>query len=321
MNKKELLNQLQKSINSGDVTKEEIINELSIHSKFDQSNTKDGFQITKVLYILGGIVVVVGIILLISQVWGQLGSFGRVGITFGVGVCFNILSLFLLKDGANKSMGAVYSCIGGLLIPIGLFVLINEFQAGGVLRMASFVAVAVSYAVLSRVYKYFTLSLFAVVHATVAIYLLLYHVNEVVLGEVYGLNTSYNYLTILVGISYLLLSLVFAKDWNSKLVPLLNFFGVTAFLGGAFSLVFNSPMWQLTFVAMLIASFILSVHMKSKAILIVSNAFVVFFISYISSEYFASSVLGWPLTLVILGSLFIGLGYGSVLINKKYIKK
>jgi hypothetical protein len=115
MNKKEVLDELKKSINSGDLTKEEILGELSIHGKFDQSNTKDGFQITKVLYILGGIVVVAGIILLISQVWGQLGSFGKVGITFGVGVCFNILSLFLINSIELRKLFLQSSIFFGLL--------------------------------------------------------------------------------------------------------------------------------------------------------------------------------------------------------------
>ena len=63
----------------------------------------------------------------------------------------------------------------------------------------------------------------------------------------------------------------------------------------------------------------LSVYMKSRSVLIASTLFLVAHVVYITSEYFADS-LGWPISLVLLGFVFIGLGYGSVTINKKYIK-
>jgi uncharacterized integral membrane protein len=53
--------------------------------------------------------------------------------------------------------------------------------------------------------------------------------------------------------------------------------------------------------------------------LALSTIFLLAHVSFITSEYFADS-LGWPITLVILGFVFIGLAYFSVTINKKYIK-
>jgi len=58
--------------------------------------------------------------------------------------------------------------------------------------------------------------------------------------------------------------------------------------------------------------------MRSRSILVMSTLFLIAHVSYITGEYFADS-LGWPISLVILGFVFIGLGYVSISVNKKYI--
>jgi hypothetical protein len=50
-----------------------------------------------------------------------------------------------------------------------------------------------------------------------------------------------------------------------------------------------------------------------------STGFLIAHVTFITGEYFADS-MGWPISLVILGLVFIGLGYASITINKKFIK-
>ena len=63
----------------------------------------------------------------------------------------------------------------------------------------------------------------------------------------------------------------------------------------------------------------MSVYLKSKIILLMSTIFLIVHVSYITGEYFADS-LGWPVVLVLLGFVFMGLGYASIIINNRYIK-
>ena len=60
--------------------------------------------------------------------------------------------------------------------------------------------------------------------------------------------------------------------------------------------------------------------MKSKALLLTSTIFLIVHFVYITGRYFADS-LGWPISLIVLGLIIIGLGYGSVEVNKKYLKR
>lgn len=325
MNKNELLEELLTKVNSGELSKDEISNKLSLSKSVQSSDVltekeHQKFQVTKVLYILGASVVIVGVMLLIGQIWNEIGSFGRVGVTFGLGALFNILGLFLMRKKPEKLIGLVYTVIGGIMIPFGIFILVDEFYAGNQIRIFSFICIFLSYLLFNKTFKHFTLTFFAIVNITIAAYLTLFEVKEVLLSGMFELDKAYNYLTIAIGVSYILLSREFIKSWNARLIGPLNFLGITGILGAMFLLVFGSVFWQIIFVFALMASFILSINMKSRIILIMSNIFLILHISYISSEYFADSVIGWPLTIVIIGLIFIGLGYGSVLINKKYIK-
>ena len=121
-----------------------------------------------------------------------------------------------------------------------------------------------------------------------------------------------------IGASYLLLAHAFRNGWNKNLTEVLYFFGITGFLGAAFSQVFDSVPWQMLYFIIVIGGLALSVYMRSRSILIISTFFLIVHVSYITGKYFADS-LGWPISLVILGFVFIVLGYVSVNINKKYI--
>jgi hypothetical protein len=121
-----------------------------------------------------------------------------------------------------------------------------------------------------------------------------------------------------VGLSYLLLAHTFKQNWNEPLVGVLHFFGSLGFLGAAFSQVSGSIPWQLVYFPLVIGGLYAAVYIKSRAILAVSTIFLIAHITYITSEYFADSI-GWPISLVLLGFIFIGLGYASITLNKKYI--
>jgi hypothetical protein len=130
----------------------------------------------------------------------------------------------------------------------------------------------------------------------------------------------YAYLTMVVGVSYLLLAYVFQIGWNKQLSGALNFFGSLGFLGAGFSRVFDSPSWQMLYFLIVIGCIFLSAQVRSKAILVISTLFLLAHVSYITGQYFADSV-GWPICLVFLGFIFIALGYISININKRYIKQ
>ena len=174
----------------------------------------------------------------------------------------------------------------------------------------------VFYALLNFTQKLPVLTFFSIANATVFVYFL---VQAILDGTSYP-DDVYAYLTMAVGASYLLLAQSFRGGWNDKLVNMLQFFGSAGFSIAAFTQVFDSGLWQVVYFAVIAGGLYLSIIVRSRSILAVSTLSLIAHVSYITSEYFADSI-GWPISLVILGLMFIGLGYASITINARYIKE
>ena len=83
---------------------------------------------TKILYVLGAAIVVVGIVIFVAQVWDDIGSFSRIIITLGLGLLIAAIGSVLLNNKPETNIGAVFHLIGGLLIPGGALVTLYELN-------------------------------------------------------------------------------------------------------------------------------------------------------------------------------------------------
>jgi hypothetical protein len=328
MDKEQLLQELSIKVANGELAHDEIVQRLGLTqmvqpSHDDTIETKEShyFSVTKMLYVLGAGIVVIGIIIFMAQVWDDMGSFGHIIITLGLGLLVTLLGSMLLNKESKTKLGTVFHFIGGMLIPGGVAVTLDEMSLATDWSFALvFIGVFIFYLILNAVHKNAILTFFAIANGTAAIYLVL---NAVIGGPISGffeIESMYEYLTMAIGASYMLLAYSFKDGWNSKLIGTLNFFGITGLLGVAFIQVFDSGAWELLYFLVVFGTLFLSVYLKSRIILIMSTLFLIAHVTYITSEYFADS-LGWPVALVLLGFVFIGLGYASITINNKYIKQ
>ncbi len=328
MNKEELLNELSSKIKTGDISRGELMNRFGLAT----ASKKEGgskvskpfsFSITKILYVLGAAIVVIGIVIFIGQIWTDIGAFGRISVTLGLGLLVAVIGSVLLKQHPSKSVisiGSVFHAIGGFLIPGGSMVALSELNVDTPTLWPvaiTFGAIFLFYLLLNKVHKNAILTFFAIANGTTFIYILIEAIMD---GPSYMHGDLYAYLTMAMGISYLLLAHVFRKGWNKGLVSVLSFLGTAGFFGAAFTRVFDSLGWELLFFLLVFGGIFLSIYMKSRLILIVSTLFLLIHIVYITNEHFADS-FGWPISLVILGFIFIGLGYASISIGRKYIKQ
>lgn len=327
MNKEKLLKELSEKISTGEIKPEEVVRRLNLPPATQPINDEVTrkffhFSLTKMLYILGATIVIIGIIIFITQIWDDIGSFGRIMVTLGLGLLIAAIGSALLKQKPEDNIGPIFHVIGGLLIPGGAVVTLSELSKPGVNFVSlwpitiTFGIIFVFYLLLSAIHKHPILTFFAIANGTAFIYLLFEAMFE---GPHYKHEDLYAYLTMVIGACYLLLAYFFRDGWNKKLIGALHFLGITGFLGAAFSQVFDSDLWQFFYFIIVLGGLFLSVYVRSRIILVMSTIFLICHISYFTSEYFADS-LGWPITLVILGFVFIGLGYASFTINKKYIK-
>lgn len=289
------------------MTKEEILRELSV---------------AKLFYFLGAIVVILGIGFFSAQIWPDLGAAGRIFLTLILGLVLAALGSIFLKSKPESWLGQIFHILGGLLIPGGAIVALDEII--GLSILDSFWPIAwvigavfVFYLLLTLYHRQPVLTFFALANGTAFVYLA---VAAMIQDSAWWRSADdiFAYLTMVIGASYLLFAHSFRGGWNKSLIGLFNFLGAAGFLGAAFSRVFDSPPWQFGFFLLALGGLAFAVFLKSRSVLAVSVLFLVFHFIYITQEYFADSI-GWPILLVILGFIFIGLGYLSLTITKKYL--
>lgn len=320
MQKDELLRALYDSVNRGEITKEEILSKINFVAPQKNSTTSDlrNLSVNKILYILGAAIVLIGLIIFIGQIWGDIGSLGRILVTLGSGLVLTASGAYLLKTKPTENIGPVFISMGGLLVPGGAVVTLNELSTG--MNHPWYIAITFGivflfYVSINSYLKHVVLTLFTILNGTALIYFV---VNAMLGDSFYNYGDVYAYLTMAIGLSYIFLGQSFKDGWNSRISQSLYSLGSLAFLGAAFSRIFDSILWQMAYLVIVIGGLFLSIKIRSKGVLISSTLFLVGFVSYITGKYFADS-LGWPISLIALGFIFIGLGYVSININKKYI--
>ena len=318
MNKTELLQELKHKISTGEITREELAIQLNISQSLPLQEIKETsrFSVTGMLYVFGAAVAIIGLVIFIAQIWEDLGSSAQILLTLGLGLLITALGSILLKQKPTDNIGPIFHFIGGALIPSGALVTLDVLSTGinSIWPVAiTFGIIFAFYLMLNAVHKHAVLSFFAIVNGTAFLYLLVGAIED------FRNDDLYIYLTMLIGASYLLLAHSFRDGWNKRLLGALYFFGSLGILGGGFVKVLDSSIWELFYFLIVFAGLYLSIYLKSRIILVLSTIFLIVHVSYITEEYFANS-LGWPITLILLGFIIIGLGYGSVHINKTYLK-
>ncbi len=334
MNKEEVLKSVKELADKNMISKKEL-NE--VFSSVDQNKKKN--SIIEVLYYLGGLIVVFGIIILITKNWYKLNSVIKILSTLGSGIVVYLVAVFFRQYKKLKKISSAFYLMSALILPIGLFVIfkIANFD------IFSYGTYVIIFAILSILYSLSyifdktnkILLLFSIIFATFLYYTVMgFFFGESPLWE----ETYFVYFTLLAGVVYILLGYLFRKtSFKVFTKPFYNLgtlltLSSTMYLGGYRAFSYKVPLseiplshimkmvWEIAFPFLTFFFVYLSVRLKNKRFLDFGVAFFMGYIIKITAEYFSDS-LGWPLALVIIGLLMIFLGYSVVNFRKKYFKR
>ena len=137
----------------------------------------------------------------------------------------------------------------------------------------------------------------------------------------------------LAGIVYMALGRVFAVHKTEKNQPLwrqhfslsttLYFLGSVALLGGGFALNDTQGkdgnfIWEVLYPVFVIGCIGLSVYLQSKVTLVASFIALVSYIILITTYFADDNSFSWPVALIVLGFLFIGIGYIPFYLKRKF---
>lgn len=180
MIKEEFLQELSLKVATGEISREEIAARLEVSTGPQVSNilTTDltaHMSLTKILYLLGASIVVLGVLFFGAQVWDDLGSFGRITVTLGLGLVFSGFGSWFLAAKPETWLGQVFHTIGGALIPGGaivtLYELSHDINSPWPIAV-TFGVIFIFYILLTLYHKNAILTFFSIGNGTAFIYLL-----------------------------------------------------------------------------------------------------------------------------------------------------
>lgn len=120
---------------------------------------------------------------------------------------------------------------------------------------------------------------------------------------------------IVVSLSLLCMGYSLTRQLHGVLGNIAYILGSGLLLGAAYDLLARSA-WDIGLLALSVAMMFFSVQMRSRSLLLVNTLGLFSFLGYYTQEYF-SNVVGWPLALILLGFLMVGISALAIKLDRR----
>ena len=262
----------------------------------------------KIFGTLGGVFILAGISAYVGMFWGEMNSAARVIITLGSGFVAYILGIIFSRDTRYLTAVAPLLFIAALLESGGLFVLIDEYFNNNTnnWRLACLIVFG-----LMSMQQGLT---FVSMRIPILLFTTLWFSSSFLWVSFDMLGVSEKLNAIIIGSSLLTIAYGIRSSIYQRTLQFAYLFGSIMFLGGAWDLLDNSPLY----LALTCFMVYVSIFAHSTTLLVISVLAMLSYIGYFTTEHFMNSA-SWPVVLIVLGVLFIIIGAGAVRIKKKYI--
>lgn len=314
MDKMTLLAAVRELAAAGELEESEVVTAIREAAGAPTAEVADrSRRYSQVLYFIGGGVIFIGIVAFIAQVWTDLGPVMHVVVTLGAGLAAFTTGVLLSWHGKLGAAGPAFFLIAALVLPIGMAVALDESGLDPEkLGLQSLMAVVLLGAFLAvyRLFRAPSLLVYAIAYGTWAFFA----ITGFMVGPDprFAQEEFFEYRALAVGLAFMVLGWAFSGTERDGLSGPLYALGSAAFLGSALALGGFKPsqnvFWELIFPGLAFVVLYLSVTLKSKALLTFGSLGLGAYLAKITGEYFSDS-MGWPLALILLGFLLMGVGY------------
>jgi hypothetical protein len=283
-------------------------------------------SIAEVLYYIGGFIVFLGIVILLAQNWESLTTSIKLLVTLGASAVSFSAALLFGRRNETRGLTHPFNLIAVMVLPIGIYQLFVAFGDGeittGIITII-FAIVSFLYFVAYWFLKKIVFLLFGILSISIFYFL----VTNLLIGDSLSSDAQlkfYEYRLLILGLSYLFLGKALDKTAVRGLSGSMYTLGIIGFLAAAYALQGWFPeqslLWEVVFPLLAFLSMFLSTYVQRKSLLIFGAIGIMAYVIKITGQYFSAG-LGWPLALVVAGLAFIGVGYFTYYMNKKYFNK
>lgn len=291
--KQEALDKIATIAKEHDLTLDEIGAKLTQ----DAIKDKSGKWLTRLLGYLGAAFIFGGLALFISMVWDDLDSASRVIITYGPGITAFLLGFIVLKDERFERASTPLFLKSAVLLPTGMFVFLKEYAEGDDTQLAAmlvFGILAIQFLTPFFIVRRTSLLFFGFLFWNTAVGIMMDRAD--IDGDTLGIT---------LGLSIMAVAWAIDKTVHRPIAPFYYFIGSVGFLWSVFQVVEGISIIDLIYLPLTIVLMLISTRMHSRTLLLVSTGALLGFLGYFTDEYFAD-VTGWPVALMIMGFLLIG---------------
>lgn len=319
----QVLTDLSSLVKSGQISKEQVLGILGEKPSTNQpQKAKDRINLQRIMYYIGGFIVILGIVIFVAQFWESMNQITKTGLTLTSAVSAYAIGYFFFANTQSKDFGHAFFVISVALFPLGVGTALDTLgisatkpEGASINAALLFIIFYASYwALKAAIFLPFSIIAASTLYFTFAFFLFkntrpFAHFSE--------------YQVLILGITYLCLGYYFSQTKREFMTNLLYFFGLIAILGTTLALQGFHPkvniFWQLIYPFILISTFWASIKLQDKIFLIMATLFTFGEIMKLTTEYFSKSV-GWPISLIISGLVIMGIGYMSFELNKRFLQ-
>jgi hypothetical protein len=329
MNKLELLDAVRQMTAAGQVSDVEILDAVrNGHAARSagipatapvEQNIRRSLSLSKALYFIGGVVILIGIIILVVQNWKAMGSALQLLVTLGVALATFVAGLILRGRPGVATASMVFTGISGIMFPIGAGVMLDlmgiSLSSPSVHMMVA-AALLLVFGVMLALMRDVVYAFFSILFGTWLYGAAIAWIMKSTGGYILHLT---QYATMVLGIAYLFIAQPLRNAstyYYRRLSTVLSFFGLLGILGPVLTI---GGMWDVLYPFIVFAVMFGSVYLHNGTYLKIGAFFLMVYLIKISAQYFSGS-FGWPLALVLAGIMLMVVGYATYYLNNKYIK-
>lgn len=286
------------------------LSELKSLYATQQSDKKSSILPTALSY-LGGLFILSGIGIYIGLKWAVMNSAARILITLGTGTVALILGALSHKDPRYQKAVAPLLVLAAFLQTGGLLVTMAEFS-----RNTHDVELA--FLIASGTIFLVQCLLFSAIRRTSVVFLMMAFGYAFFGTFAHRIGIPGNWLAMVMGLSITAIGFHLQSTAHRGLCAFFNFIGSLLFLTGIYDIV-NGTSIEILFIGACAGVIYLSTVIRSGTLLFNASVGLLAYLSYFSAKHFAGSI-GWPITLIAIGLMMLGIASTAWKIRNKYIK-
>jgi uncharacterized membrane protein len=317
-----VLSELSALAKNGLITKEQVLSIFETPQTSQPASEKPSkINLQKILYYVGGFIVLAGIVIFIAQFWHDMNQLTKTVVTLGPAVAAYSLGYYFYLKG-SKDFGHAFLIISAALFPLGIGTTLDTIGISATHLGGLNINIAVLFLIYFVSYYSLRAAVFLPLTILAASGLFFTFTNYLFENNV-PIEHFDQYRIAILGLSWLCFAYYFSTKEMKFMTNIMYFFGLSAFLGSTASLQGYYPkanlFWELAFPFLIILAFYGSIKLQSRVFLVVATLFTIGEILKLTAEYFSEG-LGWPISLIIAGLVIMGVSYLSFELNKRFLK-